>query len=212
MTNFCGNCGTVIPEGSAVCPNCGAAVAAAPVAAEAQAPKANPLEALKGKKNILVAAVAAVLVVVLAILLFGSSPKAAAKKYLNAQTHFNAKGIYNSYHKEVMKERLDAMDKDKKEYLDDTQDSLDDMKDEIKKEYDKYSPSVKIIDVWDVKNSEAKEYKDMYDEQYDLKVKDVKEVRYVVTTKIKDDGDKDLSVDVGSVMVGKIGGKWYVLE
>ena len=23
MTNFCGNCGTVVPEGSAVCPNCG---------------------------------------------------------------------------------------------------------------------------------------------------------------------------------------------
>lgn len=210
MTNFCGNCGTVIPEGSAVCPNCGAAVAAAPV--EAEAPKANPLEAIKGNKNIIIAAVAAVLVIVLAIVLFGSSPKSAAKKYLNAQIHFNAKGMYNSYHKEYNKEMLDAIDKDKKEYLEDLQDQLDDSKDTVKDNYDRFSPSVKIIDVWDVKNSEANEYKDYYDEQYDLKVKDVKEVRYVITTKTKDDGKKDLMVDVSSIMVGKIGGKWYVLK
>lgn len=207
MTNFCGNCGTVVPEGSAVCPNCGAVVAAA----APEAPKASPLDAIKGKKNIIIAAVAAVLVVVLAFVLFGSSPKAAAKKYVKAKLNYNAKGMFNSYHKEVREEILDAADKDKKEYLDDWQDRLDDAKKDVKKEYDRYKTSYRIIDVWDVKNSEAKIYKDRYDEQYDLKVKDVKEVRVMVTYKTKDDGEKDMWTETDSLTVGKIGGKWYVL-
>jgi len=207
MTNFCGNCGTVVPEGSAVCPNCGAPVAAA---APVEAPKAG--FDLKNNKTIIIAAAAvvAVIVAVIAFVIFGNSPKSVAKKYLKAEyKSMNAKKVYKTYHKKYVEYLIEEADKSKDKFYEEAQDDYDDWADEMDDEYDKWSYSYKVYDVCEVKNDKKKPVIEWYEDELDLKIKDIKEVRVLMQSTTVEDKDKYINAGTESIYVAKIGAKWY---
>ena len=92
---FCTKCGNQIPDGSAVCPICGAQLAApqpAPQPAPQAAPVAPVAPAQKSKKVggsklpiIIGAAAAVVVLVVVLVLLLSGGPKSVVKKYIKKE-------------------------------------------------------------------------------------------------------------------------------
>ncbi len=207
--NFCGNCGANIPDGSPFCPNCGA-----------PAPSDNGANA-QGKKldikKLIIAGVAVLLVILLCVLIFSGcgngagSPEKVAKQYLKATYDTCDYGdILDLYHKDVIEEMLDDEDYDSEsELIDDMNDELEDNMEDREDEYDNLSVDWEIKKVKDADKSTAKYIKNLYDDEYDLEVDEVQEVKYKVTFEFEEDGDdEDYDFD-GSIIVVKIGGTWY---
>ncbi len=204
MNNFCSNCGTVIPEGSPVCPTCGA-----PAPAPQQAPTGGKKKNLIG---IIIAVVAVVLVVVLCASLFGgNSPKSVADDYMKATFKQQDAGkVLDLIHKDVIKAACDDEDMSRKELEEEAQDMFDEMFEFLDDSCDEWKVDWEIKDVEDLDDDELEEIQDYYDDDYDLKVKDAKMVEIEANIEVTvDDETEDQDQDI-EIYVVKVGGKWYL--
>lgn len=204
MNNFCSNCGTIIPEGSPVCPTCGA-----PAPAPQQAPTGG---SKKGLVGILIAVVAVVLVVVLCVaLLGGNSPKSVADDYMKAMFKQQDAGkMLSLIHKDILDAAYEEADMDKDEFEEELQDMMDMMYEGLDDECDEWNVTWEIGDVDDVDDDELEDIQDYYDDDYDVKVKDAKTVEINATVEVTvDDETEEEDTDM-EIIVVKIGNKWYL--
>ena len=191
--NFCGNCGSNIPEGSPFCPNCGAP------AQSAQAATAEKTGNGLDVKKIIIGGVAVVLVVLFCVLIFGgcsSGPEKAVDNMMEAiYKDFDKDAAVDLIHEDMSKE-IGA--KDSAKYLTNLWEDL--------KEDDEVELEWKIDKVKDVDEDDLEDIQDLYDDRYDLEVTDAKEVKVEYT--IYEDGDEEED-DKLKVTVVKIDGDWY---
>lgn len=198
--NFCGNCGTNIPEGSPFCPTCGA---------PAPAPENQPAGGKKMDiKKLIIAGVAVVVAVVLCIVLFtscSSGPEKVVDKALSAvYEDFDAEALIDCMHEDIIDEMCEQADMDKDEIVEKMQDMLDEMKDAA--EDDEITVEWEITEVDDMKKSELKDIQELYEDEFDLEVTDGKVVEVELT--VYEDGDEEDDSDM-ELEVVKIDGEWY---
>lgn len=212
---FCGKCGTQNAEGIANCVCCGEPLQQEPT--QESKPKKTTfldlLKALSGNKEKMIAviavAVAALIcfVIILCLIFGGNGPKSVAEKYVKAVTKPDFNAAVKLIHKDVIKE---AKKNNKDDYFDfdDIIDGYDEYVEETFEDTygDDWKIKIKSIEEDDLKKSKLKDIKERYDDDYDIKVTDAKEVE--VELKIEGDDD-DGKLDYTLIIV-KIGGKWYL--
>lgn len=224
---FCANCGNQIADGAKFCASCGAATEAAPQN-EAPAQQAAPQQftptqqyapaqqsapkASSDKKiGMIAAGIVAVIVVILAVLIFGGrGPKATANKFLKATFNGNAKQVVSVMPKKLVKAMIeDDYHGDKKDMLEDLDDSLDEMLDYFDEMDLKYK--FKITDIDKLDKDETEEYEEDLNSGYDtnIKIKKTKVVTVEMTVKSKELDQKEKTEF--DIIVGKIGSSWYVV-
>lgn len=194
---FCGNCGTKNEDNAAFCAGCGAALNPQPESTPAPAPAPN-------KKKGLIGIIAAVAAVVVALILIFSltgrgagSAKAVGKEFIKAFEKGNAKALINLMHKEVVKEDIGDKD-DQKDFIEDMEEGFEELED--------FDVELTLEDVEKVDKDELKELKEYYEDEYDLKVKDVKIVIIEMTVEVMGyEQTEELEL-----YVVKIGGRWYL--
>ena len=219
---FCTKCGNQIPDGSAVCPICGAQFAAAPQAAPQVAPQpvpqaapqvapyaapVAPVAAPKAKKAggnklpiIIGAAAAALVLIIVLVLLLSGGAKGVVKDYLKAAEQAeDVEAEANKFLAMKSEKARKAMKLDK-----DDKDDDDD-----------------IVMAWKITDSESygkddKEYKGMikFLEKKDAEVKKITkmtivEVKYYASKGKKKDDVKDSYMYFTCI---KIDGNWYILD
>lgn len=210
---FCKQCGAENADNAVFCKGCGAALTNADE--QTAAPGQEPVQTdekprRRGQTLILIGAAAVVLVILLCILFGGKGYKTPVNKMLSGLNNADAKKVVSVLHKDILQEMMDQFDMDKddfEEYLDDLNDNLQDMLDDLEDEYgDKIKISAKILDAEDLSKKDLKQLKEDYDVDYDLKVKDAKDLRIKLTIK----GSEDSESEKVNLRVVKIGGSWYM--
>lgn len=225
---FCEKCGTQLEPNSAFCGNCGAKVEvpeqAAPVveAPVVEAPVAEtpvapvvedvmvetPFGAFPKKKLLMTGVIAAGVVVILLLigLIFGGGAKKVAKNYVDATYKANARSIVNSLPRAVREEILDEMNMEKKELIEELEDSLEYIEEELDDEYRRWRIVTKVIDENDVVGDDLEDLQDMYDDQFDVKVSKAKIITVKMTLKTEEDPEWSYQ----RVRLVKIGLGWYL--
>ena len=203
---FCRNCGAQNKDGAAFCQSCGAPLngeeAGSAVSSIPRPVKGNNILLLGGAA----AAVVIVIIVALVMLLGGRSEKNVVKGLINGITKGNAKSIVSLIPDKVIDEVCDEQDMTKKELTNELDDMLDDMLEMINDEYDKWSITYKILDTDDYSKKELRNLSETYEDEFDIKVKDAKELTVKLT--VKADGDTDSNTI--KVPVIKVGKSWYL--
>lgn len=216
---FCTKCGNQIPDGSAVCPICGAQLAApqpAPQPVPQAAPVAPVAPAQKSKKVggsklpiIIGAAAAVVVLVVVLVLLLSGGPKSVVKKYLKLSEDI-ADAEYESN-----KEVIDL--KNKRTELR----ALYSAKARKALKLDKDKDEDEVEMTWEITDSETygdddKAFKGMVQWLEKDKVANVKKVSKMAIVEVKsfDKNDKknNEKTTYTYFTLVKISGNWYILE
>lgn len=229
---FCGKCGNQLPDGVAFCPSCGNATGAQPktqpqaqaqVQAQPQMQYNPQMQAAPAKKKVStntiigVAAVAFVviaIVVALILILGGGGSKGGAKTAVAA-----AEGFYNAYLDQDVDTMLDYIHEDVvKEAADENYDgSVKELKEdlayELENEYamiDEAEITFAIVGSEEYDEDDFEELKDVYLDKYDLKLSSAMIVNYELTIKGTAFGEELDTTSEHTVIVVKIGGKWFV--
>ena len=204
---FCGKCGTQNGEGAMFCAGCGADLSGENWGNQ------PTRGAVKKNRNIgLFAVIAGVvaLVAVLVLLFGGRSAKSTVKKYMNASIDADAAKIMKLIPKKVINEAKDEMDMDKddwNDYIDDLSESIQDNYDWIEDYYGgKLKITYEIVDEEDVDKDDLEDIQDDYKDEFDIKVKDAKEIEVEMTMKI---GSEKQETTVTVALI-KVGNTWYL--
>lgn len=213
---FCGNCGSQNPDGLTKCAVCGA-----PLTEEKKSGKAAKFDLKNMDRNKLtgyavIAAVALVVVILLIVIFSGRSDTSTLKKYVKAAYDLDAKKIVNLYPDVIFKMAAEEEDiskgEAKDEAIDDLQDELEDLADKYDDiEFDEIkSIKVEIRDEDKLTKKQVRELNEMYEDEYDmkLKAKEMKNCEVKITG--KHDGDK-FNFKVNITLI-KIGGSWYLMD
>ncbi len=238
---FCNNCGNQLEDGAVFCQNCGSSVEVEEtqqeqvqeeqVVQEEQPeewgvpqwePPVQPANMDKKKIGIAVAAVA--VIVLLICILGGGGYKKAAKSYIKAIEKSNAKQLLKlTMPKKAQKEEFDDKD-DKKDWIEDTEDYLDEMWEyfddndmKVTFEIKEYENLKKLDDLEeDVEDQygieDLKDFRDYMEDDFDdcdMKVKHIK-AAYAVEVKAKMKGDEETSSETMILIVYKYKGDWFV--
>lgn len=199
--NFCGNCGTNIPEGSPFCPTCGA---------PAPAPENQPAGGKKMDiKKLIIAGVAVVVAVVLCIVLFtscSSGPEKVVDDYLTAMfKEFNVEeAMETCLHEDVIEEAKDQAGDSYDMMIDALQEQFDDIEEAMEEEDGSIDWDIKEVD--DMKKSKLEDYEEMYEDEFDLEVTDGKIVEVEVVFS-SDDDEKEEDIELEVI---KVDGDWYI--
>ena len=198
---FCGNCGTQNPDDAPFCAGCGAQLNAQPAPAPVEPGFAPPAPApKKSKKGLIAIGVAALAVIVALVLIFtftgrgAASPKALAKKYIQAIQKGDGEAMLKLYHKKMVEEQVGDKDDQKEyaEYLEETAAYLKDC-------------DFEILEVEDVDEDQMEEIKEYAEEEYGIKVKDAKVIVIAYSGEINGyEVENELELHVI-----KVGNKWY---
>ncbi|MBQ6659974.1 MAG: zinc ribbon domain-containing protein [Lachnospiraceae bacterium] len=209
---FCTKCGNQVPDGSAVCPVCGAQLAA-PQAAPQAAP-VSPVAKAKaagGKLNkkmltIIGCAAAAVVVIIALILLLSGGPESVVKKYMKLQEELDEA-------QEVKNKKLNGDINDIKEDINDltykskkAQKALKLLKDDEEKEAD-IKWEIDESETYDDDDAVFKGMKNLL-EAAKATTKSFKKMA-IVSVKVYDKNDKDKKQYLYFVVL-KIDGNWYL--
>ena len=202
---FCKNCGTQIPDGSAVCSSCGASTAPAATKFDIN----ELVKKITGHKYFIpaVAGVAAVLVIILAAsALGGGGMTKPVNNFFNGMMDADIDKFMSAFPEEVQ-EYFDDYYNDLEEYLEDNfDDFIDDLEDEFGKNV---KIKIKVADKKELNKSKTSDLKEVLKNRYDIAKKDVTEaweLECEITISGKDDSDtEDLDV-----VVFKYDGKWYL--
>ncbi len=179
---------------------------AAEVAGNVKEGATNFIEKVKTDKTLMAVCcgVAAVLVIVVFVILancvFGG-PKRAVKSYTKAYyIKMDAKKSCKAMHKNIVESVYDDVD----ECVDKMKDTFEDIKDS-----DVKYKSYEIVNSKKLDKDDVEDYAEMLEKYYDINEKSLKKVvRYSVNVDAKgSDNDKKLYI-----YVGKIKGKWYVID
>jgi len=200
--DFCFNCGATIPAGSEKCPKCGSAV----------------WNKTKDKENVgfpigglIISIILSVAIIIVTVILskgYGAyRPEKAVEKYMKAYYEdFDAKRAETLWHKELVKFWCEEDDMTLDEYFDESQDYLDDYQDRL--DEDNAKIKWEVVDIDDAKKSDLEDIQDWYEDEHNLKVKDMK----IVEVDIEYEDDTDDFETTFEFYVVKIGAKWYIDE
>lgn len=211
---FCGSCGAKVEAPAEAAPVAEAPVVEAPVVETpvAEAPAAGAIDTPFGpvakEKAIGIAAIAAGVVVVLLLigLIFGGGARKTAKKYVDAVYKGNARAIVNSIPRKVLNEILDEENMEKKELIEEIEDSLEYVEEELDDEYRRWRVVTKVIDENKIVGDALENLQDRYDDVFDVKVSAAKYVTVKMTLKTEEDPEWSYQ----RVRMIKVGGKWYL--
>jgi len=220
---FCEKCGSQMEPNAAFCGNCGAKVEApvqeAPVVetpvVEAPVQEApvqaadtidTPFGPMEKNKVLGIGAIAAAAVVVLLLigLIFGGGAKKVAKRYVDNVYRGNARAIINALPRKVLNEVLDETNMDKKELIEEMEDSLEYIEENLDDEYRRWRVVTKVIDENKIVGDALEDLQDRYDDDFDAKVTAAKYVTVKMTLKTEEDPEWSYQ----RVRMVKIGGKW----
>ncbi len=215
MAKFCANCGSQMMDNAVVCPACGA-----PAEAQAAAPAKNPADALKKIDpkvlklgGIAVAAVAVIAIVIAIIVGASGNYKKALNNYFDYYLKTNVNKVESLAPKaywEYCKESglIDVKDKD--EVKECNEEYLEKQKEQLEEEYgENIKYSYKITKEKDLSTKKLNAIKDTLKESYNIPKKDVKAAKEI-DIEIKISGKDDFEEDEWeSIIVVKIGSKWY---
>lgn len=233
---FCKNCGNNMPENATFCAVCGTPATAEAAPAAAAAPAAGKISSNTLVKLIAIIAAAVLLIVAFASILGGSSPKALAKKYVQAQLDGDMKAMFGMMAGKMQKcfeeELIDDEDDELFEMMEEACDDEDiDVKiknynqfykaakklnkAQMNEEYGKgYKVKIRVREVEDLRNSEIDDIQDYLDsDTYEdfidsSKIKKGKKVTVAVNIEGKEADDAD---DI-EVYIVKYKGKWRVID
>lgn len=224
---FCAKCGSPISGGLQFCSVCGETVnnnQKPDVAAKVMG-AVNPavdkvsgsITKLTGKKVdkrivLLGGAVAIVLVLVLVIsLLFGGrSAKATVDKFIDATYTGNIKTIMKLVPKDILEYAMEESgydEDDLEELYEDAEDSFEDMQDWYEDYYGKdWEYSYEIEDMDDLSKKKLRDLQELYEDEFDVKVKAAKKVEVEITL----EGEEEKSKNTMELTLIKVGGSWYL--
>lgn len=207
---FCKNCGTQIPDDSAVCSNCGTSTA--PAKPTEGSFDVNALvKKVTGNKYFIpaVAGVAALLVIILFVSTLGGNAKVKPiKNYYNSILNEDLDKYLSLFPEEVIEYKEEnSWYGDYEEYVEDSfEDSIEYWEDEYGKDV---KIKVKVTDKEKMDEDDLDDLKDLLKDNYDLSKKSVTEAWEIecdVTFAGKDDED----TDDYDFIVFKYEGTWYL--
>ena len=233
---FCTKCGAQNASGSRFCGKCGAplgiannvygvpqqsAAAANPYGAANQstaegyaaaphsARPAAPARSGGSRKGVLIAGVAAALVV-LSLLgcwifgVFGGGYEAAVDDFMDALLDMDAEGVVDTVHEKVLRVCLDDEGYTRRELIREIDEDMEDAKEAIRE----YSIKLdyEIVYTEDMRGEDLEYVKEMYLDEYGVKITAAKIVEVEVTGTRKGDRNS-MGLELGVV---EIGGSWYI--
>ena len=193
MSKFCANCGAQADDAAMVCGNCGTPFEAAPAGAPAPVAKAGLQKYIKP----IIAAVVAVIIIILGVNIFGGGAKGAAKKAMKAMINGDEKAMAKilsaRYGDEDSRESYAKMLAGEKD-------------DDLKITY-------KVKDTKTLDKDDLKDIKKNVAAGGEIDEDDVKKavkVKFEVTIKDKDSGDKE--TETISFIMTKEKGSWKLYD
>ena len=233
---FCDNCNTQIPDGTAVCPNCGAPVTAPADDVSAKpAPDTDvPAQSSKAKPVLIIAAcfLALLLMFSVAFSVLFNTPKAVAKRYVKASlegklnTALNCSLLNKKVTETMLKDSAKRQNKTPEEYYETLSNEYgveikningwikaesEALQKELKEAYGKYSISVNVTDFKKLDKENLLILKNSLEENYKdyVKIDKISQAAEVaVEYKIK--GSDNSETDTMTVTVVKYGMSWRV--
>lgn len=206
---FCKNCGTQIPDDSAVCSNCGTSTAPAK-SAEGSFDVNALVKKVTGNKYFIpaVAGVAALLVIILLVSTLGGNAKVKPiENFFKGMVAGDAEKALSAIPEEILEYYDEEYDVDLEDYFDD---SIDDLIDELEDEYGKkLKVKVKVVDKEKLDEDDLKDLADALKDDYDLSKRDVKEA-WELECEIFISGKEDEDSEDLEAIVFKYQGKWYL--
>lgn len=136
--------------------------------------------------------------------------KAVAEDFAKGFKDLDAKKIIGLMHDDVVEQAAEEEDMDKDEFIEEFQDSLDEIKEEVEEDYNWKKIKYEIGDDDDLDDDDLEELNEQY-EDLDLEIKEAKKVEITFTTPAvdKDEDDKEESFEI---IVGKIDKSWYLVD
>ncbi|MBR6595123.1 MAG: zinc-ribbon domain-containing protein [Oscillospiraceae bacterium] len=233
---FCTKCGAQNAPGSRFCGKCGAPLGAAdnvhgtpqqPAAVGnaygapyqsaaggyAAAPRpvrpATPSRSGGSRKGVLIAGIAAALVVVTLLGcwifgVFGGGYEGAVDDFMDALLDMDAEGVVDTVNEKVLRVYLDDDGYTKRELIREIDDDMEDAKEAIRENSIKLD--YKIVYTEDMRGEDLEEVKEMYLDEYGVKITAAKIVEVEVTMKVEGYSDS-MELELGVV---EIGGSWYI--
>lgn len=232
---FCGKCGEKINDGAMFCGNCGAPVNQGGAANQDRRAIYNgPLDqgrayggqvnqggagkmAYSGSSKIskmLLPIVIAVAVCIVAIFVYNQNfaYKKIVRQYSSAVEKLSVEKAIKCMPKDVLngiEEQIADDDESLDDYLEEMQDEIDDTLSDL----DDYSIKVDTTKVEKCDQDEIDDVVSMYkDEGIRLKISKMKSVTLNVEITASYNGEENIQDDDMVIKVGKIGGKWYVVD
>ena len=216
---FCGKCGAKISDGAMFCGNCGAPVKQNGAANQSGAINQGGASKMtySGSRKIgkkLLPIVIAVAVCIVAIFVYNQNfaYKKVVRQYISAVEKLNVKKALKCMPKDIM-EAMEEEIADEEESLDDYLEEMQDEIDDALSYVDNYSIKVDMTDVEKCDQDEIDDVESMYKVQgVRTKISKMKSVTLNIEFSASYDGEKNAQDDDMVIKVGKIGGKWYVVD
>lgn len=221
MAKFCGHCGAEMADEAKICGACGVPFEedVAPVQNSVEtAPVASAVKkignfSLDKKFLPVIGAAAVALIAVIALLIslvFGGGYKSAIDNYLDVTVRGKAAKIDDLAPKAYWDWYEDENDESLKDIKEEYKDNWDDMKDTLEDEYGKrVRVSYKIKDKDKLSKKKVELIAEALNDQYDIREKSVKKA-YELEVEMKIKGSEDGDEEESNLTVIKIGTKWYV--
>ncbi len=236
---FCSNCGTQLEDSVKFCGGCGAAQDVAstqeqnftyeqPVTGAQPAQSNGGFKGLveKGKKItggkiwLLPVALVAVIFVIWFVVFFfrtliGSgavTKQGAIKAYYNAWADMDAKAYINATMSNSMLKAIEeSEDMDKKDLIEDMEDSFEWMEDFYGDDYEIKYKRIKIEDVDDIDKDDVEDFVDDIEDETDVKISIQKMCEVEVSYRVWDYDDEEWVKEETTLTLYKSAGNWYVL-
>ncbi|MBQ9833390.1 MAG: hypothetical protein IJO48_06640 [Clostridia bacterium] len=206
---FCGKCGSNNPDGAFFCTACGAQMHSQAGNALYNSPAATKRKTSDRTIGIIAVLLAAAIVVVLCVALFGGkSSDSVAVDFVEAMYKADAKTMCQLCPKEFIEEQIEKENfENKNEYYDKMSEELEDRVESLETLYgEKYKFSCKSIGEEAYSNSDLRDIKEKYEDEFDIEVSDAKKEEIEVEEK----GKKRSDTFTRYIPVIKIDGTWYI--
>jgi len=205
MSKFCSNCGTQISDEERFCPACGTGTATEPTASPAPIAKPN--------KKLFIGAVTvgAFFLFIIAIVLIVALAGGGYKRPIDNMVKGIQRGSWKTFSKAFPEDMVEAMEKAWRLGGIDGDEFIEQAVEETEDTYGKnFKITYKILDKDELSEDDLDDLKDSL-EIFGVdgdKIKKAYELEIEMTYK----GKKDKDTEEETLIVGKIGGKWYIID
>ena len=212
---YCPKCGTQNASGARFCGKCGATMGSAdnvykaPQQSASAAGYAAAPRSSGSRKGVMVAGVAAALLVVTLLCcwifgVFGGGYEDAVDDFMDALLDMDAEGVVDTVNEKVLRVYMEDGDFTKRELIREIDDDMWEAKEAIRENSIKLD--YEIVYTEDARGEDLEEVKEMYLEEYGVKITAAKIVEVEVTMKAMGRSDS-MELVLGLV---EIGGSWYI--
>ena len=217
---FCPKCGTQNTADSRFCAKCGAPMGSAdnvygaPQQSGAPAGYAGHADSPRrsgSRKGVLITAIAAALVVVTLLAcwifgVFGGGYEKTVDNFMDALLDMDAEGVVDTVNDKVLRVYIEDGDFTKRELIEEIDYDMEDARYFIKESGNSVKLDYEIVYTEDLRGEDLEEVKEMYYEEYGVKITAAKIVEVEVTMKAMG-ARESMELMLGLV---EIGGSWYI--